>query len=239
MSIFSVCDVLIGQCYDWLWSGHFGGGNSGKGNEKMVKTQAASDGEGSKGGTKERIFKVAAELFATRGFHATGMADLEKATGLGRGALYYHISSKEELLFEITSRYLHVLLSAGEGLLATPMSAEARFRAYSGVVMAAVVDHLSELTVCFREIHSVVGERQLELLELHRRYERIWTDILKIGVAEGMFHTADSLAVKAVLGMHHYSYLWIRPGGRRTPEEIANFFCELTLSGLRADRPLA
>lgn len=199
----------------------------------MAKTNVAAAEAGS-GGSKERIFKVAAELFATRGFHATGMADLEKATGLGRGALYYHISSKEELLFEITSRYLRELLSAGEALLATPMSAEARFRCYSGVVMTAIVDHLAELTVCFREVHSVVGERQIELLELHRQYERIWTDILKIGVAEGVFHTADSLAVKAILGMHHYSYLWIRPGGRRSPEQIANFFCELTLPGLKA-----
>ncbi|WP_177345234.1 TetR/AcrR family transcriptional regulator [Pseudomonas sp. CC6-YY-74] len=200
----------------------------------MVKTNATSDGDANTGGSKERIFKVAAELFATRGFHATGMADLEKATGLGRGALYYHISSKEELLFEITSRYLRELLNAGDALLATPMLAEARFRRYSGVVMATIVDHLAELTVCFREVHSVVGERKLELLELHRQYERVWTDILKIGVAEGVFHTADSLAVKAVLGMHHYTYLWIRPGGRQTPEEIANFFCELMLPGLKA-----
>lgn len=200
----------------------------------MAKTNVSSDVEANTGGSKERIFKVAAELFATRGFHATGMADLEKATGLGRGALYYHISSKEELLFEIISRYLRELLSEGEALLATPMSAEARFRRYSGVVMTAIVDHLAELTVCFREIHSVVGERQAELLGLHRQYERIWNDILKIGVAEGVFHTADSLAVKAVLGMHHYSYLWIRPGGHRTPEEIASFFCDLTLPGLKA-----
>lgn len=200
----------------------------------MAKTNASSEVEANSGGSKGRIFKVAAELFATRGFHATGMADLEKATGLGRGALYYHISSKEELLFEIISRYLRRLLIEGEALLATPMPAEARFRRYSGVVMTAIVDHLAELTVCFRETHSVVGERQAELLDLHRQYERIWSDILKIGVAEGVFQSADSLAVKAILGMHHYSYLWIRPGGRRTPEDIASFFCDLTLPGLKA-----
>lgn len=52
------------------------------------------------------------------------MADLEKATGLGRGALYYHISSKEELLFEITTRYLKELIAQGNELLAQELPAE-------------------------------------------------------------------------------------------------------------------
>lgn len=197
----------------------------------MVK-QADTRASGARG-TKERILETAADLFATKGFHATGMADLEKATGLGRGALYYHISSKEELLFAITTRYLHLLIEAGEALLADEMPAETRFREYSKTVMSVIVEHLAELTVCFREVHAVVGEHKAELLALHRRYENIWTQILERGVAEGIFARADVVAVKAVLGMHHYSYLWIRPGGRKSPEQIAEEFCELILPGLK------
>lgn len=182
--------------------------------------------------SRERVFKIAAELFASRGFHATGISDLERATGLGRGALYYHINSKEELLFEVTSRYLHHLIKVGAQLLETPMPAEQRLRELSRAVMQNVVDHLPELTVCFREIHSVVGERRVELLDLHKQYEQIWAETLRIGVAEKVFRTADPLVVKALLGMHHYSYLWIRPGGPRTPEDIADFFCDLVFPGL-------
>ena len=53
----------------------------------MGKKNAIVAAEPAETGTKERILKIAAQLFSTRGFHATGMAELEKTTGLARGAL--------------------------------------------------------------------------------------------------------------------------------------------------------
>ncbi|MCM2461401.1 MULTISPECIES: TetR/AcrR family transcriptional regulator [Pseudomonas] len=198
----------------------------------MGKKNTASV-EPNENGTKERILKTAAELFSTRGYHATGMAELEKATGLGRGALYYHIGSKEELLFEITSRYLRVLIAEGSPLCESNLLAEDKFRQFSTIVMRTIVTHLAEMTVCFREMYSVIGTRQTELLDLHRQYERLWSQILKTGVSEGTFRTSDSLAVKAILGIHHYSYLWIKPGGPRSSDSIAMFFCDTILPGLK------
>ncbi len=201
--------------------------------KKQAEARSAAQEKG--GSSRDRVLRVAAQLFATKGFHATGMSDLEKATGLGRGSLYYHISSKEELLFEVTSRYLRELIDFGNNLLATEMPAEQRLRELSRGVMQAIVEHLAELTVCFREMHSVAGERGEELLDLHRSYEQIWTDVLKAGVEEGVFRSADPIVVKALLGQHHYSYLWIRPGGSRSPEDVADFFCDLTLLGLKGE----
>lgn len=86
-------------------------------------------------GTKERILKLAAESFSTRGFHATDMSELEKTTGLGRGALYYHIGSKEELLFEITRRYQRVFIVQGIPLCERNLPAEDKFGQFSAIVM--------------------------------------------------------------------------------------------------------
>lgn len=182
--------------------------------------------------TRERVLRVAAELFAMKGFHATGMAELSEAVGLGRGALYHHISSKDELLFEIASRYLHKLIALGADLVMTDMPPEARLRALSRGVMRTVADHLPELTVCFREAQSVAGPRRAELLELHARYERVWATVVRMGADTGTFRPPDGLTVKALLGMHHYSYLWLRPQGERSPEEIADVFTDLILGGV-------
>jgi len=65
----------------------------------------------------ERIQKIAADLFATRGYRAVGVAEIGEAVGLGRGALYYHISSKEDLLFSIVVRYIEDLVVAGKDTL--------------------------------------------------------------------------------------------------------------------------
>ena len=50
--------------------------------------------------TRERIIAQAAPLFNQRGFAGCSMQDVMEATGLEKGGLYRHFSSKEELAAE-------------------------------------------------------------------------------------------------------------------------------------------
>ena len=62
---------------------------------------------------------IAAQLFAQRGYHAVGMSDIQDAVKLGRGALYHHIRSKEDLLYDVTREYITELAdSALSGIAA-------------------------------------------------------------------------------------------------------------------------
>ena len=47
--------------------------------------------------TREWIVAEAASLFNQRGFEASSMSELMEATGLEKGGIYRHFSSKEEL----------------------------------------------------------------------------------------------------------------------------------------------
>ena len=47
--------------------------------------------------TRERIVAEAASLFNQRGFEGASMSELMEATGLEKGGIYRHFSSKEEL----------------------------------------------------------------------------------------------------------------------------------------------
>lgn len=181
---------------------------------------------------KERILRVAAELFARNGYHATGMSQLGAAVGLGRGALYHHIGSKEDLLFEISSRHVGEMVAFGEALLKEPISADEKFWRLSRRLMRTIADNLPELTVFFREVRSLTGERHEKLLALRDRFESIWVEVVSEGADQGTFARGDPLMVKGILGLHNYSYLWLDPQGKLTPEEIADLFCDLTLYGL-------
>lgn len=181
---------------------------------------------------RARLLHAAADLFASQGYHATGMKDLEKATGMGRSSLYHYFSNKEELLFEIATRYLRELIGIGQTLLDEELEPAERLRRFSRAVMRSVADDLAELTVCFREVHSVTGENQRAVMDLHRSYEKVWGRILATGSSAGDFVATDAITVKSVIGMHHYSYLWLKPEGRRSPESIADSFCDLILDGL-------
>ena len=48
--------------------------------------------------TKERILKIALELFAQSGYSGTSMSDIAKGLGITKGALYKHYTSKQEIL---------------------------------------------------------------------------------------------------------------------------------------------
>ncbi len=50
--------------------------------------------------TRQRIVALAAPLFNQRGFEGCSMQDVMQATGLEKGGLYRHFSSKEELAAE-------------------------------------------------------------------------------------------------------------------------------------------
>ncbi len=60
------------------------------------------------GGTRERILTQAARLFATQGYAATSVADIQLACGLtaGSGALYKHFRSKRDLLAAIIDTHI-------------------------------------------------------------------------------------------------------------------------------------
>jgi AcrR family transcriptional regulator len=48
--------------------------------------------------TRRRILDAATELFVERGFAGTSIRDIAEHLGMTKGSLYYHFSSKEELL---------------------------------------------------------------------------------------------------------------------------------------------
>ena len=62
---------------------------------------------------RDAIVDTSAQVFARRGYHATGIAELCEVNGFGKGAFYYYIGSKEELLAAIHDRVMdEVMLGA-------------------------------------------------------------------------------------------------------------------------------
>ena len=54
--------------------------------------------------TRQRILDVAAHLFATHGFAGTSIRDIASELCLTKAALYYHFTSKDELLQELVAQ---------------------------------------------------------------------------------------------------------------------------------------
>jgi AcrR family transcriptional regulator len=54
--------------------------------------------------TRGEILNVARRLFSDFGYHHTGIADIQAATGLTKGAFYHHFRAKQELALAVLER---------------------------------------------------------------------------------------------------------------------------------------
>src|SRR3954469_25452252 len=50
---------------------------------------------------RNELTRIAARLFAERGYHGTSIGDLARAMGVQKGSLYHHIDTKADLLWEV------------------------------------------------------------------------------------------------------------------------------------------
>lgn len=181
---------------------------------------------------RERIIRVAAVMFAERGYHAVGVNDLCKAVGLSRGALYHHIHSKEEILDEICSSYMSQLGTLARRTIEQEPDPELQLQKLGHDLIGIIARHKAELTVCFREIQALTGERRDKVLGLHAVYERVWANVLKAGAETGRFRPYSKTRLKGLLGMYYYSYIWIQPNNAAMIEGTTQSFHDIVLSAV-------
>ncbi|MGL5749336.1 MAG: TetR/AcrR family transcriptional regulator [Paraclostridium sp.] len=61
---------------------------------------------------KENILLAATELICKNGIKNTSLADIAKAVDISKGTLYYHYSSKDELICDIAKTHLEAITGA-------------------------------------------------------------------------------------------------------------------------------
>jgi len=78
---------------------------------RMRREDMAMAGAGHRRGsdTKAQIRKVAIELFTEQGYEATSLREIAERLGITKAALYYHFSSKEDIVRSLFTEHLDAL----------------------------------------------------------------------------------------------------------------------------------
>jgi AcrR family transcriptional regulator len=79
--------------------------------------------------TREAILDVAAQLFANKGYAATGTREIATMVGLRQASLFHYFARKEDLFAELLDRTVSPALSATAWLVQHPGPAEVRLYA--------------------------------------------------------------------------------------------------------------
>ena len=183
---------------------------------------------------RQEIVDRSAQLIAERGYHATGTADLCALNGLGKGALYYYIGSKDELLVAIHDQVTDEVLAGAERALAAGDTPTDQLRAL-GVELLEVIDRYPHhVRVFLHEYAALTGEPAASLAERRAQYERHVEAVIEAGIAAREFRRDldPRLTARAWLGMHNYTYLWLKSGGPLSAAEVADRFADIFVPGI-------
>ncbi len=60
----------------------------------------------SKRNIREDILAAASDLMMRKGVKETSLKDIANEVGISKGTLYYHFSSKDDMIFEIADKHL-------------------------------------------------------------------------------------------------------------------------------------
>jgi AcrR family transcriptional regulator len=182
---------------------------------------------------KERIFRVSAELFASNGYTATGIQELSDAVGLGRGALYHHIRSKELLLYQIIITLLEDMQRRATDIADAPSGWEAKIHLLAGDLLKDLCERRAGWTVSLSETRALSAEHAREVVSARDGYEAIWQQVFASAAEVGELRDVSPILLRGVLGMLNSTHLWMVENGQTPPGDIARQYVDLLLSGLR------
>ncbi len=112
--------------------------------------------------TKSEICAAAARIIAAKGYEAASLREIAEAVGITKASLYYHFSSKDELVDAMLRPLLEDLAESIEALDSTPWSPQAA-EAVLGHFIDSLITHRSLGIWLSRDINALkASERSLK-----------------------------------------------------------------------------
>jgi AcrR family transcriptional regulator len=182
---------------------------------------------------RRQLLDVAAERFATGGFHATSMQDIADAAGVTKPVLYQHFRSKRQLYLELLDDVGRQLMDAIEK--ATAEASGPRRQVEAG--FAAYVGFMVDRPDAFPLLFGSGARRDAEFADAVRRVEESIADAVASLIEADIDDEHRRVLASAIVGMSEGVLRRQRSdgapvGGERLVQQLA----DLAWGGLRSVR---
>ncbi|MDP9861127.1 MULTISPECIES: TetR/AcrR family transcriptional regulator [Streptosporangium] len=214
--------------------------NSGGATTTPVKRQGTTKRAASSGSASERrdhLVKLAAELFARKGFQATTVREIAEEAGILSGSLYHHFDSKETIVDEVLTTFLDDLVGRYRAALEQEGEPRAILSEMVRIGFSTLEPHRAAITVMQNDwnyLRSLPGDRFDYLVKAEDEVERMWVEQIKRGQAVGQFR-ADvdpKLTYRMIRDTIWVAVRWFRPGGRLNTTGLAEHYITVLFDGL-------
>lgn len=183
--------------------------------------------------TMDAIGAAGLQLIFERGYEAMSLRRLAAAVGIQPGSLYNHISTKQQLLFDLIETHMRALLQELQKALAGIDAPVDRLQAFVAFHLAYHLARKREVFISYSELRSLEPANYRAIVALRRLYEREIVAILERGIADGAFVVGDpQVAAYGILAMLTGVCTWFKPGGRLTTDQMVSIYTDMVMGGV-------
>lgn len=181
----------------------------------------------------DELLDVVVGQFNARGYDATSMEDVARATGLTKSSVYHHVTGKEQLLRLAVARALDALFAVLEERDSTRGAALDRLEHVVRRSVQVLVAELPYVTLLLRVRGNTEAERwALERRrELDRRLAALVQEAIDAGQVRG--DVDPRLVARLLFGTVNSVAEWYRPDGAHSVDEVADALVAQAFGGLR------
>lgn len=185
---------------------------------------------------REDVIRIAGTLFVEKGYNGTSIREIAKECGLTSSSLYSHVSSKEEILFEIAMKGGQAFLDAIEPLAISTSDPLERIKEAVSIHINLLVTNKEEAQIFLNEWKFLSDENRKLLIEKRREYEQYWIGILKDGITKKKIKSQNTeLMLLFIMSVLNWVYQWYNPKGPFSTKEIADDFADKILNGIATE----
>lgn len=180
--------------------------------------------------TEESIYATAGRLFASRGYAATSLERIAAEVGVHKSTIFHYVDTKEDLLAVVLDRAFEGYLSSLEAITARPDHSRERLEAALCNHIDFAFDHGRELRIFIRERRHLSGRLGLFYLEMTKRYQELFTRLVRDAMQAGALRAGDpALVARLLLGAANSIVEWYDPAGPISRPEITAQYLALFL----------
>ena len=181
----------------------------------------------------EGLLEVVAHEFLERGYDATSMEHLSKATGRTKSSIYHHVSGKEELLRLAVARALDALFAVLDAEAAAQGPAVDRLEHVVRGSARVLAAELPYVTLLLRVRGNTEAERWA--LARRREFDRRLSGLVRDAIEQGDLRPDldPRLVTRLLFGMVNSVVEWFRPGGAHGRQQVEDALVALAFDGLR------
>lgn len=183
---------------------------------------------------KEIIKKVSIKFFYKKGYFATSISDIARAAKIKKSSIYYHYSSKQEILFDIFKSTMKDLDEYLELQLREVDGSEERMQTAIQSHIHFHVERQKEVIISDSELRGLTAKNYKTIIKMRDQYEHKFQILIERGIEEDIFAKNNfKILSYAITTMCSAVAYWFNPKGRLSKEDISNIYSDLILNGLR------